>query len=523
MALPEPRRGDAHEAAVAPHLAQGRASRIAHRRAQAAGELVDHLAQGALERHPPLDPLRDELQPVGDLLLEVAVRRAARHGAERAHAAVGLVGAPLVEEDVAGAFLGAGEKRADHRAVGARGDRLGEVAGELDAAVGDHRDPVAARRLHRIEDRRELGHADAGDHAGGADRAGADADLDRVGAGIDQGARAGAGRDVAGRHLDAAAQRLDRRDRAGDRFAVAMRRVDHDEVAAGLEQRLGPAQPVGTDAGRRADPQPALAVLAGEGMGLGAFDVLDRDQPDAAIGVVHHQELLDPVPVEKPPGRGAVHVLADGDQVVGGHDLADRPVGIGLETDVAVGQDADQAPAAGLDHRNPGDAVLLLQPQRLAHRAVGRDGERVDDHAGFELLDPAHLLRLRRRLHVLVDDAKAAHLRHGDGQPALGDGIHRRGQQRDAEGDRFRHPGFERGPGRQHRGRGGFQRYVVEGEGFSNLHRGPGSESLRPIRLPAYSQGSSGDDRSAWEGARRRGSRWRPRSVRTTPCGWRRA
>ena len=41
------------------------------------------------------------------------------------------------------------------------------------------------------------GHADAGDDPGGADRAGPDADLDRVRAGVDQRLRAGPGGDVA--------------------------------------------------------------------------------------------------------------------------------------------------------------------------------------------------------------------------------------------------------------------------------------------------------------------------------------
>jgi hypothetical protein len=70
--------------------------------------------------------------------------------------------------------------------VGAGGERLGEIAGIFDAAVGDHRHVGFLRGLDRIHDRGELRHADAGDDARGADRARADADLDRVGAGIDQ-------------------------------------------------------------------------------------------------------------------------------------------------------------------------------------------------------------------------------------------------------------------------------------------------------------------------------------------------
>ena len=64
---------------------------------------------------------------------------ASAHGAERAHAAIGLVGAALVELDLAGRFLGAGEQAADHHAVRAGGDRLGDVAGIADAAIGDQR------------------------------------------------------------------------------------------------------------------------------------------------------------------------------------------------------------------------------------------------------------------------------------------------------------------------------------------------------------------------------------------------
>src|SRR3546814_19894698 len=59
----------------------------------------------------------DLLQVVGHLLLEVAVGRAARHAADRAHAAIGLVGAALEQEHLADALLGAGHERDDHGAA----------------------------------------------------------------------------------------------------------------------------------------------------------------------------------------------------------------------------------------------------------------------------------------------------------------------------------------------------------------------------------------------------------------------
>src|SRR3546814_19554116 len=63
------------------------------------------------------------------------------------------------------------------------------------------------------------------------------------------------------------------------------------------------------------------------------------------------------------------------------------------------------------------------------------DGERVDDHALLELLDRPDLARLLLDAEVLVDHADTAGLGHGDRQPALGDGVHRRRDQRYAELD----------------------------------------------------------------------------------------
>src|SRR5476651_1042974 len=92
VALAQAGRGDADEAAVALHLSDGAAAGIAHRGAQTADQLVDDVADRALVRDAALDALWDELQRARHLLLEIAVRRAARHGADRAHAAIGFIG-----------------------------------------------------------------------------------------------------------------------------------------------------------------------------------------------------------------------------------------------------------------------------------------------------------------------------------------------------------------------------------------------------------------------------------------------
>ena len=66
----------------------------------------------------------------------------------------------------------------------------------------------------------------------------------------------------------------------------------------------------------------------------------------------------------------------------------DRPVDVGLEAQVAVGEDADEPSflAAVLGDRHAGDAVLLHQLERFADAVRGGERDRVDDHAALRAL-----------------------------------------------------------------------------------------------------------------------------------------
>src|SRR5262249_11695664 len=156
--------------------------------------------------------------------------------------------------------------------------RLHHVARLLDAAVGDDGDVVLLRGAGAVGDRGHLRHADAGDDARGADRAGADADLDRVDAGLDEGGRRLRRRHVAGDELRARERAPRRRHRIEDALRVAVRGVDDDDVAAGGEERLDARLAIGADADRGADPQAAVLVLAGERVLLRLLDVFDGDE-----------------------------------------------------------------------------------------------------------------------------------------------------------------------------------------------------------------------------------------------------
>src|SRR5690606_15875851 len=158
---------------------------VAHGRSQAADELVDDVGERALVDDPALDALGDQLVLGGDVALEVAVLRvrAGLHGAHRAHAPVLLEPLALVEDHVAGRLVDAGEQAAEHDRVRPGGDGLGDVAGVLDAAVGDDRGPVAGGGVGGVVHRGDLGDAHPGDDAGRADRPGADTHLHGVRAG----------------------------------------------------------------------------------------------------------------------------------------------------------------------------------------------------------------------------------------------------------------------------------------------------------------------------------------------------
>ena len=140
---------------------------------------------------------------------------------------------------VARRLVGAGEPGADHHVGRPGGQGQGHVARMAHPAVGPH---VAAEfpcRRGTFDDGGELRPADAGHHAGGAHRAGADADLDDRRARVDQVTGALGGHHVAGGQRQPEVQRGDRLDGVEHLRLMSVRGVDHQHVDAGLGQRRG--------------------------------------------------------------------------------------------------------------------------------------------------------------------------------------------------------------------------------------------------------------------------------------------
>src|SRR5699024_10114576 len=179
-----------------------------------------------------------------------------------AHAAVALVLLAADDDDVTGGLGGAGEHGAEHDGGGTGGQGLGDVTGVLHATVGDDRDAGGVGRDGGLHDGGDLRGTDTGDHAGGADGARADADLDGVGAGVDHGLRGGAGGQVAADDVDAVAEvLLHAGDHLEDAVVVGVGGVDDEDVDARLDQLAGavPGLLTGADAG--GDEETTLVVL----------------------------------------------------------------------------------------------------------------------------------------------------------------------------------------------------------------------------------------------------------------------
>ena len=104
------------------------------------------------------------------------------HGGLRRHPVKQLELLPILLDDLAVALVVPREHRPGHDEVGAAAESLGYVPGARAATVGDDVAAEAVGGVSAFEHGRQLGVADAGLQARGADGARADAHLDQVGA-----------------------------------------------------------------------------------------------------------------------------------------------------------------------------------------------------------------------------------------------------------------------------------------------------------------------------------------------------
>ena len=315
-----------------------------------------------------------------------------------------------MEDHFAVALAGAGQRGTHHHAVRADRQRLRHVAGLFDSAVGNHRD-IRRNRLRHFVDRRNLRHADAGHHPGGADRTGSDADLDAVGSRIDQRLRRFRRRDVAGDDVHpVAVALLEELDRLHNPFGVTVRGVEHQHIDSGVDQRLGTSLVIGTDAGGGTELVVRIAVVVRLVLFDQGLDVEEAVEAGEFTGFVDHRQFAHFVFDHDPVGFVHRNRIAGGHRGAG-HHVADPDVVVGEEFDVTAGDDADQF-AGVVNDREPGEGVLLatLLLHHLRHRLIRVKNHRRADDSIEVILDLAHLFGLFFDRKILVDHAQAAEL-----------------------------------------------------------------------------------------------------------------
>ena len=293
-------------------------------------------------------------------------------------------------------------------------------------------------------------------------------DLHGVGTGVDERLCARAGRDVAADDLDVPGRRigLDARDHLEQQLDVAVGGVGHQHVDARVDEGRRPLPRVAEVADRPGDQQPAVGVLGGLRELLGLHEVLDRDEAGEPAPLVDERE---PLALVLPQDRGRVvgrDVDGRRDQRHRRHDLVDlggRPLGDRHEAQVAVGDHAEQ-PLVDVDDRQPGDPVAAADLVELLERRVGPDRHRVGDPTGLGPLHQVDLVRLVGDGQVAVQHPDAALPGHGDRHPRLGHGVHRRRQQRHADGQLTGEARAGVDLGRDQVALAGQQQDVVEGQ-----------------------------------------------------------
>ncbi len=212
--------------------------------------------------------------------------------------------------------------------------------------------------------------------------------------------------------------------------------VDHHHIRPGVHQLRSPLKTVITHGRGRSNAQTPLRILAGIGVKLGLLYVFDCNKPDTPVLLIHDQQFLNSVLMQELFCFVLTYPLMNGHKILMGHQLAHGLFGITCKAHIAVGQNTNQFLGPGFHNRDTGDGMLLHQGQCVGQRVFRCNGDRIDHHAAFKLLNLTNLLRLLLRGHVAMKHAHTASLRHGNGQPTFGHGIHRRRNRGNTQTDR---------------------------------------------------------------------------------------
>ncbi len=217
-------------------------------------------------------------------------------------------------------------------------------------------------------------------------------------------------------------------------FAVAVGCINNDYVHASSHQLFNTFFSAIAHAHGCTYAQFPVNVFAGPRVFRGFLDVLNSNQAFQRVVCTHHQHALQAVLVHQGFGLLQAVVFGYGDQTLSwGHDVGNRLVQFGFETQVAVRDNANHL--AILDNRQARNFVLLCKSNDLANGEFRLDRDRVAKHARLMAFYFGHLGRLLRCCQVLVNNTDTTFLCHGNGQPGFSHRVHGGRHQRNVQAD----------------------------------------------------------------------------------------
>lgn len=265
------------------------------------------------------------------------------HGVDGTHTTVGLDELTLAgHEGGTGGLGGTGQETAHHDGGGTKGETLDDVADVLDTTVGDAGNAEASGEAADGVDGSSLGPADGHDLLGNAGRARAHTDTEAVNTSLNEGSGLLAGNDVSANDVDAGELVLDPLDHINLVHGVTLGGVEDDDVEAGIDEEAETLLVLGTSAnGGTTEELLAVGQLGGQGEVLVLVQVGAGDHGDEVEVLVDDGQLALLRLGEDLVGLDKVDTGGGGDQV-SDHDVGDGLVGVLLELDVTVGDDAEQ-------------------------------------------------------------------------------------------------------------------------------------------------------------------------------------
>lgn len=309
----------------------------------------------------------------------------------------------------------------------------------------------------------ELRQSHSGNDPGGANGARADTDFDRGNPRIHE-IDGAFFRDHISRNHRGVAQGSEFGDDVEHPVRVAGRGIDENRINTGLNQGLSPFPEIFPNADRGPYSESSHGIFGGIEIAFPLLNILAGDQPHQMILVINQGQFLDPIVIQYAAGFVLSNLTMGRDELRSrSHDIGNLAVGM-LDIPNVTGRHHAFQFAFAADDGKSIDAFLLHDALEFLQCGPCLHRERIADDHVLGSFDPGDHSCLIDDGAIPVNHPKSPFPGQSDGKFGLGDGIHRRGDHGNVQGDLVRKPRGEVGIPRQNPAAARNQQDVIETE-----------------------------------------------------------